>query len=112
MKYCQLSYDLDREPRFLEMKTDLGLSGIGAFFELYKEIRKCGGRAPRDYLIRHLRSLRMSRRRALQLLDAYGLFLTDPHGTVTLQLRLSAPLDDDRQLSLFPEEQDPSGSKN
>lgn len=105
-KFCYLNYDLDSEPRFCLLRERLGLAGVGAFFEVYKEIRKCGGKAPLDYLISHLRKLRYPRPKAQLLLFEFSLFLIDSHATVRLDINLAQPImHDRRQLSLFPEEE-------
>lgn len=107
-QYCYLSYDLDAEPRFMRLQQELGLSGQGAFFEAYKEIRKCGGKAPFDHLLRRLRQLRYPRRKATALLSDYDLFTTDNHGCVRLNINLAQPdAPDRRQLSLFTDEETP-----
>jgi len=104
-KFCYLSYDLDDDPRFGNLKDSLGLAGEGAFFEAYKEIRKNGGKAPLDFLVQHLRKLRFPRKKALLMLTQFELFRTDEHDTVSLNINLAQPeAPDRRQLSLFPEE--------
>lgn len=106
-KFCYLSYDLDHEPRYARLQSELGLSGQGAFFEVYKEIRKNGGKAPLDFLLQHLRRLRYPRRKALALLTQYELFTIDEHQTAKLNINLAQPDPvDRRQLSLFEESTD------
>jgi len=108
-KFFQHSYALRDEPRVKILIDEMGFEGYGILMTIFEEIRKGGGSYPLDTLL-GLSTRRTQAPKLRQVINRYGLFQVDEQRQVSLNgLNLAQPEPEDRrQLSLFPEEGNPS----
>jgi len=108
-KFFQHSYFLREEPRVQALIDEMGFEGYGILMTVFEEIRKGGGSYPLDALLQ-LSNRKTQAPKLRQVINRYGLFLVDEQRQVSLNsLNLAQPSPEDRrQLSLFPEEGNPS----